>query len=488
MSAGFGRYTACAMLKWGLPLGEEDDVHPRLLRLVGCGLLIGSIWLLGWSVVPVLAQGQGPDARLILAFYYASYDWDTWSRPLCDKPESLYVSADGGAVARHLRQAETAGIDALLQAWYGPEVLDNPAESTLEMLLSQASAGDVAVAAMFDLTPAQLDMTGNQLAEALIYLRDQHMVKSTYLRVGGRPVVFLLGQDNYALSRWEAVRNRVDPDRSMIWIAEAGDVAALEVFDGFYLYDVAEGALSPLQLNRWADEVRQWYADSGQARFWVAPVLPGYDSSYLPDGEESSAITVRDRDDGDTYRDSWAAADASRPDWIAIRSYNGWSLCTHVEPSTAFGDSYLDLTADMVARYRLSTTPTPTPTMTLTPTATPTLTPTVVLTTPTATATPLPTVILTPTATAEPTATPFRLSTPTPTVDPDSEPPSAVMETPGRDAVDEPLMPQLPQVTPTPTPMPRLPVEGNAPRRCTLLPLWLSVLAVFGRRRRLRRD
>ncbi|MCD6286583.1 MAG: hypothetical protein J7M39_11790, partial [Anaerolineae bacterium] len=40
------------------------------------------------------AQQTADDGRLILAFYYAWFDWSTWASPVCDQPTSLYVSAD----------------------------------------------------------------------------------------------------------------------------------------------------------------------------------------------------------------------------------------------------------------------------------------------------------------------------------------------------------------------------------------------------------
>lgn len=426
-----------------------------------------------------------PPARPVLAFYYAWYDWDTWATPLCDEPQPLYVSADAAAVDRHLRQADSVGIDAFVQPWYGPSLFGNPTEPNLAMLLVQAAGHSVSVSAALDMRTGGYLATGEDVVVALNYLSEQHANKVSYFRVNGRPVVFFLGQDALSLPSWEAVRNRADPGRSMIWIAEASDETALEVFDGIYVYDVADGALSPLKLSDWGNRVRGWETAGKGDRFWVASVLPGYDDSYvLGDGDE--VATIRSRDDGDTYQDSWAAASDSAPDWFLIRSYNGWRNCTHIEPSENHGDTYLDFTAAAIQAYRQPATPSPTPTASPTFTATAMVTPTNVPATTVPTETPVPTATVTPTVTMTPSATPFRLATPTVT----AVPVGAVPPVPatGRPAPSTPVT-SAPSArpggpTPTPTLMPRLPVEGDSPRTCSLMPLCLmATVALIGRRR-----
>jgi hypothetical protein len=466
------------------------------LRALGyVGFLVVLLLKMMATASSVAAQTDGAAERLVLAFYQAGYSWETWSAELCDEPQFLYTSADASAVDRHLRQAQSAGLDALVHLWLGPHLETNTTEPNLALLLRQAASTEVAVAVAMDMTTADHLVTGNEVAEALMYLRDEHQSKPAYLRIDGRPVVFFLGQDRLSLGSWTAVRNRVDPARGMVWIAEADDVMSLEVFDGLYLYEIADHAsgdlLTPSNLNRWGEEIRRW---EGGQRYWVATVFPGYDEGYLmdpdPDRDEDDTPIVRSRDSGATYRESWAAADASDPDWIVIRSYNEWASCTHVEPSLLYGNRYLDLTQELASQYRRPVAPTPVLTPTATPTLTPTvtLTPTAVVTAPTAiltgTLTPTPTV--TPTMTLVPTATPFRLATPTPTLAPEAIQTREVAGVLDPSTSVPPTRPGRPITAMTPTSMPRLPVEGASPRRCTLLPLWVTVAVVIGWRQRSR--
>jgi MYXO-CTERM domain-containing protein len=74
---------------------------------------------------------------------------------------------------------------------------------------------------------------------------------------------------------------------------------------------------------------------------WVAPVVPGYDAREL------GGQRVVPRRDGATLRASWEAAIATVPDALGVISWNEFSENTHVEPSTRFGDRYLQVLAEL---------------------------------------------------------------------------------------------------------------------------------------------
>ena len=94
-------------------------------RLTICVSVIGLVCiglLLGGPGGPALAE----DPPLVLAFYYAWYDQATWNpKTLPDQPAGPYTSGDRATIERHVAQAQSAGIDALIQSWYGPQTADN---------------------------------------------------------------------------------------------------------------------------------------------------------------------------------------------------------------------------------------------------------------------------------------------------------------------------------------------------------------------------
>lgn len=409
--------------------------------------------LIAVLVLGARVPAQAQEDRLILAFYYAWFDWNTWALSLAAQPAQPYLSTDPLAIERHVLQARQAGIDALIQAWYGPESENNQTESNFTVLLDKSRAHGLRAAVSLDLGSASFLQDTNQIAAALTAIRDRHAQNPAYLRVDGRPVVFFWREEQYSVGTWVALRQQVDPDRTMIWIAEGTHPEYLEAFDGLYLYSVAWTANPASVMQRWGDEVRAWSVANGEPRYWVATTMPGYND--LATGRADAF--VRERDEGGYYETTWEAAHLSDPDWIVITSFNEWVEGTQIEPATSYGDFYLNLTAQLAATYRraaLPPTPTPEP-----PTPTPEPpTPTPEPPTPTVSATLTTTaaLVVTPTATLRPTATPFRLPTPTPRPQI-----AAVTATP---PAPTPLggYPAL-GGSPTPTRLPRLPVEGASP-------------------------
>lgn len=408
--------------------------------------------------------------RLVLAFYYAWFDMLTWEKALPDKPAQLYHSSDVYAIQRHAREARESGIDALVQAWYGPDMTNNQTEANFRVLLDQAHIQGIRAAVSVDMGGPFLQSEEAVLAalRALWESRAQH---PAYLRVDGRPVVFFWRQEQFSVAAWQAIRAQVDPERRMVWIAEGVQLDYLEVFDGLYLYSVAWSATPETVLVRWGSAVDQWNAQHNVSRYWVATVMPGYDDFATG----RSDAFARPRDAGAYYRACWQGATQSDADWVVITSFNEWLEGTHIEPSMQYGDSYIGLTAELAAAYRsvsVAADPTPMPeppTATLeivTPTATiaPTVTP--IPATPTLTVT----LELTPTTTPTPTATPFRLSTPTPhvIVIPPAASPTPHLATP---------VITINSATPTlPPPRTLMPVEGATPKTCSLAP----ALLLFG--------
>jgi hypothetical protein len=165
------------------------------------------------------------------------------------------------------------------------------------------------------------------------------------------------------------IRDAVDPQNKTLWIEEGIDVSYLRVFDGHHLYSIAWSPNVEGELRKWPPRIARFGAD----KIWVATVMPGNDDlkTKRPDSY------VRDRQNGEFYRQSWRAAFASYPDWIVITSYNEWVEGTMIEPSVTYGNLYLDITREYAAKFKGGLpSPTPTSTRTATPTRAPTATPT----------------------------------------------------------------------------------------------------------------
>jgi hypothetical protein len=304
------------------------------------------------------AGAQAPD-RLVLAFYYTWFDEASWApNRVPDQPLEPYVSRDRAAMARQIEQAKSAGIDAFVVSWYGPKTENNQTETNLRAMLDEAAARGFRVAVDLEVKSPFLHNAGDVQA-ALSTLLATHAQHPAYLRSAGRPVVFFWRQQRFDINTWAAIRAAVDPNHNSLWIEEGVDVAPLSVFDGHHLYNVTWNPPTDLgyTANKFARRVRDAAARLGTPKVYVATVMPGYDDRKTGRG---NAFAVS-REGGAYYERSWQAAIASAPDWIVITSFNEWPEGTYIEPSQAYGNRYLDLTAAWAAAFRGSSPPPPSP-------------------------------------------------------------------------------------------------------------------------------
>jgi uncharacterized protein YraI len=301
--------------------------------------------------IPSSSPALADDSPLVLAFYYAWYDQNTWSSGLpADQPIQPYTSRDSATIERHVSQAQSAGIDALIQSWYGPEEANNQTESNFRTLLDIAAAKGFHAAVDFETTgPFFADQAS--IVDALGHLLEVHAQHPAYLHYQGKPVIFFWRQQRFSIDEWANIRAQVDPDHESLWIAEGVDISYQAIFDGHHLYSIAWSPDVERTLNDWAFRVRQYETQNGTNRLWVATVMPGYDDTRT-DRQDAFAV---DRHGGKFYLETWSAAAASQPDWIVITSFNEWIEGTMIEPSLSYGDYYLELTRKMARGFTSGT-------------------------------------------------------------------------------------------------------------------------------------
>jgi hypothetical protein len=312
-----------------------------LALLVAIGLTLPDL-----APRPTSAQNE----RLVLAFYYNWFDENTWTpAKVPDFPAQTYVSRDPGVMDRHIAQAQAAGIDAFVVSWYGPGG-GNQTEGNFAAMLDVAAARGFKLALDVEATSPFAGGGTAGVADMLRHALATHANHPAYLRVNGKPVFFFWRQQRFGVDTWRAIRDQVDPGRNSIWIAEGIDMSYQAVFDGHHLYSVTWNPPSDVfttanKFSRWVQDARNRY---GSHRYWVATVMPGYDDTRTGRGN----AFARGREDGAYYARTWQAAIGSSPDWVIITSFNEWPEGTYIEPSQAYGDRYLGLTAEWAGRFK----------------------------------------------------------------------------------------------------------------------------------------
>lgn len=302
------------------------------------------------AAAPAAAPAQSLSDPLVLAFYYSWFDENTWNGgQLSDLPAERYVSADRGVMGRHIDQAKAAGIDALIVAWYGPNGDSNQTEANLRALLDEAAARNFRIGILFETDSPFLGDAGS-VAGALQHALSVHAAHPAYLRVDGKPVIFFWRSSLYGTGAWASIRGQVDAGYNSLWIGEGVDTSHLSVFDGHFLYSNTWNPPADLTAvnQKFAGRVAAMREATGAPKLWVATVMPGYNDV----GVRPNSGFARGRDGGAYYAQSWQAAIASNPNWVVVTSFNEWPEGTYIEPSAAYGDAYLGLTAQYAAQFR----------------------------------------------------------------------------------------------------------------------------------------
>jgi uncharacterized protein YraI len=308
-----------------------------------------SLLLQGAGRASAAPAAQSMSQPLVLAFYYTWFDENTWTYDkLPDLPAEQYVSRDRGVMGRHIDQAKAAGIDGFLVAWYGPGG-GNQTEPNLAALLEEAAARDFKIGILFE-TDSPFISGADGVASALQHALSVHANHPAFLRADGRPVIFFWRPSIYGVGTWAGIRSQADPGNSAIWVAEGVDTSLLTVFDGHHLYSNTWNPPADLTAvnQKFARQVDAMRQSTGAPRLWVATVMPGYNDVRIRPGSGFA----RDRAGGAYYAQSWQAAIASAPNWVVLTSFNEWPEGTYIEPSVAYGDQYLGLTAQWASQFK----------------------------------------------------------------------------------------------------------------------------------------
>ena len=266
-------------------------------------------------------------------------------------------------IARHIAQARAAGLDGFAVHWFAP---GDRTDVNFDQVLAQSPTGfDSTVTFLYHILPG-----ANQqgVIEALSHLVNTYSGHPRFFRAGGKPVIMFSdmyrvpgagGSHAAAIAIWGQIRAAVDPNHAQWWIAEGLEPGYLQVFDGLYVYKI-DHACCPnacASASRWADWTREWEQRTGQPKLWVGTVMPGWNDldsaqDHCTDLRVSSAPFARQRADGAYYARTWEVVLPTQPDLVILHSFNEWVEGSYIEPSAAFGDLYVQLTAQWVARYK----------------------------------------------------------------------------------------------------------------------------------------
>lgn len=338
-------------------------------------LLICSSGLPGQKVSEV----QRPGALTIGAYYYPWYGaapagetgWMTQALRGRLQPQQLpklgvYGSRDPGVIGGHIAQSVRAGLDFWAVSWWGPGRRDD--RTFREGILTHADAAKLKYAVLYESTGRLGSMKKpdyGKLLSDFAYLKEHYFGHPAYLKIDGKPVVFIYLTRVYFRDRGLeplAELRRANPNLYLI-----GD----DVFGGSYherharlwnaitAYDVYGQSMQRDGATRAAvTRLHSHYANAkkvanGVGTAFIPGIAPGYNDRAVRKGHAGRARYCTDRPDskeGDIFRTmirevAIPLADPKANRTIMVTSFNEWYEDTQIEatagsaPATTKDDS-----------------------------------------------------------------------------------------------------------------------------------------------------
>ncbi|MCX7926090.1 MAG: hypothetical protein N2554_09800 [Fimbriimonadales bacterium] len=305
--------------------------------------------------------------KLTLAFYYGWYGnpevsgkWLHWEGVAPERQQiatsthypvlGAYDSNDPKTLERHCQWAREAGIDGFIYSWWGIEGYE---EKPLPRLLDIAQKHRLKVCIYYEAVPQPGDP--RSVLTDLRHILARFARHPAYLKVGGRPVVFIYGRamEQLSLAQWAWVLETIGKEfpPGVCAIGDALSRSAARVFDGIHTYNPV-GALVNKPLEAIQSIIEAHYREALQmagafGRIACATIIPAYDDTKI----RKPGIRT-ERFNGEAYRKQWQAVLSLNPDWTLITSFNEWHEGSEIEPSVEHGERELRTTAEFAPRFK----------------------------------------------------------------------------------------------------------------------------------------
>ena len=261
-----------------------------------------------------------------------------------------YDSHDPKLIAQHCAWSKQAGVDGWIVSWWGR---GGPTDRVMKPILDACQKAGLEVTIYYETVPEPRGP--DAAAKDLLYVLDRYGDHPAWLRVGGKPVLFIYGRTlgEIGLPGWLAAITQVHRQypRQAIFLGDQMSAAAARVFDGIHTYNPV-GSLagkSAAQTRAWAKSAYAGWVKTAdaQGRISTITVVPGYDDTKIRKPGLSA-----DRLEGNSYQCQWEEALAADPHWVLVTSWNEWYEGSEIEPSVEFGRKYLEMTAPWAKRFK----------------------------------------------------------------------------------------------------------------------------------------
>jgi hypothetical protein len=202
-------------------------------------------------------------------------------------------------------------------------------------------------------------LPADQLYRALQHYLSRYKDDPRALHARGRPVVLCWSTWQLGAEVWTEITNKLRTEG-----LDGFYVASNQMDPAYFSFLDALECYTPLSTS---ETVMQTYtrvrkdvlaynrtpAGKSKPGRWHATIMPGFDDRLVPDRlKRDDYAHFRLRNGGHYYWETFAAAMASRPEWLHVTSFNELAEHSHIEETEEHGDLYLRATAKMVQDFK----------------------------------------------------------------------------------------------------------------------------------------
>jgi hypothetical protein len=261
-----------------------------------------------------------------------------------------YDSSDPAVIATQVALMKAAGIDGAIIDWNGPEGFADYAmiHRNTALLIEELKKSGLKFALCVEDNPGHRFMQEQKLtreqavakvAAAFAWV-DQHWLNDPdYVRLSGRPALFIFGPQFLSESEWPAIRSTLKNDPLTFALPHLSHRAGID--GAFAWVPISEG--KSVVTATWTAELAALAAREIKAgRPTVAVAFPGYQDFYAQAkvGKSYGSVDYRD---GKTFSESFDQAMKSGATIIQIATWNDYGEGTGIEPTVARGTRDLEV-------------------------------------------------------------------------------------------------------------------------------------------------
>ena len=261
-----------------------------------------------------------------------------------------YDSSDPAVIGTQVALMKAAGIDGAIIDWNGPDGFDDYAmiHRNTGLLIAELKKAGLKFALCVEDNPGHRFMKEGKLsreqavakvAAAFAWADANWLSDPAYVRLGGRPTLFVFGPQFLSETEWPAIRGKLGSNPLTFALPHLSQRAGID--GAFAWVPVSEG--KAVGSADWTAELTALYATEKQAtRSFVAAAFPGYRDFYAQAGVGKSYGSI-DYRDGRTFAESFAQAMNSGAPIVQIATWNDYGEGTGIEPTVARGTRDLEV-------------------------------------------------------------------------------------------------------------------------------------------------